>query len=269
MGSSVSWSSWAWSRPSSCAGARTTTSTRSSTTTASCTRSRRCGRTPGRGRTATASDERPGRRAAFPASAFRVSGSSTVRLTESGPARRPARPAAAGAQPRRAGDVRRRQRPSPVPATFMTGTEDRVMHSINHRPRRLGGPVAAVAAVLVLIVGADRDRAALEPARSTTGSPPRPRRTTPPRTATHDATGHHHATTTTTTTTTTAPPAVSAPTATSAHAATYTVAAPATRSAVGHDGECWIAATDTATARCSSPATSAPASRTRSPPPGR
>ena len=41
--------------------------------------------------------------------------------------------------------------PEPVPATFMTGNEDRVIHSINHRPRRIGGPAAAVAAVLVLI----------------------------------------------------------------------------------------------------------------------
>ena len=42
--------------------------------------------------------------------------------------------------------------PEPVPATFMTGNEDRVIHSINHRPRRLGGPAAAVAAVAVLVV---------------------------------------------------------------------------------------------------------------------
>ena len=42
--------------------------------------------------------------------------------------------------------------PDPVPATFMTGNEDRVIHSINRRPRRLGGPTAAVAAVLVLVL---------------------------------------------------------------------------------------------------------------------
>ena len=34
----------------------------------------------------------------------------------------------------------------------MTGNEDRVINSINHRPRRLGGPAATVAAVLVLVV---------------------------------------------------------------------------------------------------------------------
>ena len=51
----------------------------------------------------------------FPASAFRVSGSSTVRLTEPGPTPVPPGPPAAGGEPRRAGDLRRR-RPRGGPA---------------------------------------------------------------------------------------------------------------------------------------------------------
>ena len=84
---------------------------------------------------------------AFPASAFRVSGSSTVRLTESETAdrSRPSRRRRCPTRPSR--DLRRRQPRTRCPATFMTGDEDRVMHSINHRPRRLGGPLAAVGAV--------------------------------------------------------------------------------------------------------------------------
>ena len=87
----------------------------------------------------------------FPASAFRVSGSSTVRLTESGtppvpPV--PPPPVPNPSEPLSFDDAG----PEPVPVTFMTGNEDRVIHSINRRPRRLGGPAAAVAAVLVLVV---------------------------------------------------------------------------------------------------------------------
>ena len=37
-------------------------------------------------------------------------------------------------------------------ADLHDGVDDQAMHSINHRPRRLGGPLAAVAAVAVLIV---------------------------------------------------------------------------------------------------------------------
>ena len=131
--------------------------------------------------------------------------------------------------------------PEPVPATFMTGNEDRVIQSINHRPRRLGGPAAAVAAVLVLIVvliltGLHSNT------RSTMGSPPPPpprrRPTRRPARSTHDNDQHHHD----------APPAVSAPTAASAHAATYTVAAPSySLNLAATTGQCWVDVTNTAT----------------------
>src|SRR5271163_2265656 len=87
----------------------------------------------------------------FPASAFRVSGSSTVRLTESG--RPPVPPVPPPPVPNASEPVSFDDaRPEPAPATFMTGNEDRVIQSINHRPRRVGGPLAAVAAVAVLVV---------------------------------------------------------------------------------------------------------------------
>jgi Domain of unknown function (DUF4115) len=178
---------------------------------------------------------------AFPASAFRVSGSSTVRLTESDhpvvpPA--PPPPVPTSGEPVTFDDAS----PEPVPATFMTGNEDRVIQSINHRPRRLGGPAAAVAAVLILIVvlilTGLHSNSAKHHGKSATAA------TTTP---THPATGAHHSTTTTTTSTT-APPAVSAPSAASAHAATYTVATPSySLNLAATTGQCWVDVTNTAT----------------------
>jgi cytoskeletal protein RodZ len=62
----------------------------------------------------------------------------------------------------------------------------------------------------------------------------------------HPATRHHHATATTTSTT--APPTVSAPTAASAHTATYTVTAPAySLTIAATTGQCWVDVTNTTT----------------------
>ncbi len=178
--------------------------------------------------------------AEFPASAFRVSGSSTVRLTEPGrpvvpPV--PPPPVPNPGQPVSFDDAS----PEPVPATFMTGNEDRVIHTINHRPRRIGGPAAAVAAVLllivVLIITGLHSNTPKHPGRPATAA------TTTP---THPATGHHHATATTTSTT--APPAVSAPTTASAHAATYTVdASTYALNVAATTGECWVEVTNSTT----------------------
>jgi hypothetical protein len=193
-------------------------------------------------RTQTPSDRPNGSAGeAFPASAFRVSGSSTVRLTESDhpvvpPA--PPPPLPMRGEPVSFDDAN----PEPVPATFMTGNEDRVIHSINHRPRRLGGPAAAVAAVLLLIVvliitglHSNTPKHHAKSAAATTTLP-------------HPATGHHHAATTTTTTSTTAPPAVSAPATVSAHLANYTVAASSfSLNVAATAGECWVEVTNTAT----------------------
>ncbi len=161
--------------------------------------------------------------AAFPASAFKVAGSTTVRLTDAGhtivpPV--PPPPVPNPSEPVHFDD-------SPVDASrpvILPGGDDRAMHSINHRPRRLGGPLAAVAAVMVLIVvlivtGLHSNTPPKHPkssgtATTVTTAPARSH----PRTGT-GATGHAKKTTPTTT-----PPAVSAPTATSQSGATYQVA---------------------------------------------
>ncbi len=138
--------------------------------------------------------------------------------------------------------------PEPVPATFMTGNEDRVIHSINHRPRRLGGPAAAVAAVLVLIVvlliTGLHSNAAKHHGKSATAATTVP---THPATGHHPTTRHHHATAITTTTT--APlPAVSAPVTLSAFSANYTVAASSfSLDITATTGECWVDVTNPAT----------------------
>ncbi len=175
--------------------------------------------------------------APFPASAFRVSGSSTVRLTEPGhsvvpPV--PPPPVANPAEPVTFDDAG----PDPVPASFMTGSEDRVMLSINHRPRRLGGPVAAIAAVTVLIV-------VLIVTGLHTNSPAHHPKASAPTTTV--GTHPRHTSHATTTTTSIAPLPVSAPTASSAHAATYHVAdASYSLSLAATSAECWVEATDTA-----------------------
>ena len=179
----------------------------------------------------------------FPASAFRVSGSSTVRLTESGAPPMPPvppPPVPNPSEPLSFDDAG----PDPVPATFMTGNEDRVIHSINRRPRRLGGPAAAVGAVLVLVLvliltGLHSDTTNHH-GKSANGV------TTKPST-THPTTVHHHRATTATTTTT-APLPVSAATGATAHTATYAVAAADYSLTLGATtGECWVEATNPAT----------------------
>jgi hypothetical protein len=184
-------------------------------------------------------------RETFPASAFRISGSSTVRLTESG--RPPVPPVPPPPVPNPAEPVSFDDaNPEPVPKTFMSGNEDRVIQSIHHRPRRLGGPVAAVAAVAVLIVvliltGLHSDTPSKHHGKSANAA------TTATSTPKHHATAHHHATTSTTTTTT-APPPVSAPASVSAHTATYNVAAPDySLTLAATAGQCWVEATNTAT----------------------
>ncbi len=180
--------------------------------------------------------------ASYPATAFRVSGSSNVRLTEPGRPVVPPIPPPPVPNPGEPVTFDDEEAPEPIPTTFMTGGHDRAMHGIDHRPRRLGGPLAAVAAVLLLIAvlivaglhsnspghGKAANTATTTPATSTPthshGSDRHPPRTTTP---------------------TTAAPAVSAPQSTSAHAATYQV----TSSAYSLDlaattGECWVEATN-------------------------
>jgi hypothetical protein len=177
---------------------------------------------------------------AFPASAFRVSGSSTVRLTGSDqppvpPV--PPPPVPNPSQPLTFDDAS----PDPVPATFMTGNEDRVIRSIDHRPRRLGGPAAAVGAVLVLVLVL-----ILTGLHSNSGKH-HGKSATATTATTHPATTHRHRETTTTTSTT-APPSVSAPSTTTAHTASYTVSVAAySLNIAATTAQCWVEVTNTAT----------------------
>jgi hypothetical protein len=177
----------------------------------------------------------------FPASAFRVSGSSTVRLTGSDqppvpPV--PPPPVPNPSKPLTFDDAS----PDPVPATFMTGNEDRVIRSIDHRPRRLGGPAAAVGAVLVLVLVL-----ILTGLHSNTGKHHGKSATATTTATTHPATTQRHHETTTTTSTT-APPSVSAPSAATAHTASYTVSDAAySLNIAATTGECWVDVTNTAT----------------------
>jgi Domain of unknown function (DUF4115) len=204
------------------------------------------GQSTGTGESPNGSQEAP---APFPASAVRVAGSSTVRLTESGtppvpPV--PPPPVPNPSEPVTFDDAS----PDPVPGTFMSGNEDRVIHSINRRPRRLGGPIAAVAAVLVLVLvliltGLHSD-SGNHHGKTTSAATSKPSH--PATSASTTGTGHHHHTTPTTTTSTTAAPSVSAPTAVSAHRATYTVAAPSYSLTISATtGECWVEVTNPST----------------------
>ena len=82
---------------------------------------------------------------------MRVAGSTAVRLTEPGHTVVPPVPPPPVANAEEAVTFDDAG-PDPAPGSFMTGNGDRAMHSINHRPRRLGGPLAAVGAVAVLVI---------------------------------------------------------------------------------------------------------------------
>jgi hypothetical protein len=188
-----------------------------------------------------------GEGAAYPASAFRVSGSSTVRLTD------PDRPLVPPVPPPpvpKAGDplvfeeepagAEIRTSAETPPTTNFMRDDDRALHSIDHRPRRLGAPLAAVGVVLVLIVVL-----IVTGLHSTTPSHHGKSSTATTTHVTTPTTAHrtHRPKTTTTTTT---PPAVSSPKATSPHAATYQVASDSFSLVLSaSNGECWVEVTTT------------------------
>jgi hypothetical protein len=182
--------------------------------------------------------------AAYPASAFRVSGSSTVRLTE--PDRPlvppiPPPPVPHAAEPVQFEDQTSESADTQPTTNFMRG-DDRALHSIDHRPRKLGAPLAAIGVVVVLIV------VLIVTGVHTTTPPHHPKvagasTTHVSQPSTRPAHAHHPKTSTATTTSTTSP-TVSTPKATSVHSATYQVAS-GTFSLVlsATNGECWVDAT--------------------------
>ncbi len=185
--------------------------------------------------------------AAYPASAFRVSGTSTVRLTEPGHTIVP--PVPPPPVPNPAEPVRFEDAHADSPKSALTtGLDEKAMHSIEHRPRRLGGPAAAVAAVTVLIVvlivtGLHSNTPSKHAKSSGTATTVT---TSPARSHPRNAGAETSHPKKKTTTTTTPPPAVSAPTATSRNGATYQVADASYSLALSaKTGECWISATDT------------------------
>jgi Domain of unknown function (DUF4115) len=188
----------------------------------------------------------------FPASAFKVSGSSNVRLTEPGHALVPPvppPPVPNPAEPVTFDDERHEPEesdpPERAPGTFMSGSHDKAMVGINHRPRRLGGPLLAVAAVAVvvavlIVTGLHSNNTKNHGKTAGTATT----QTTQHATGRHSTTNRH----TTTTTTTTAPPAVSAPQSASTHAATYQVSSSDYSLVLAATtGECWVEATNATT----------------------
>jgi hypothetical protein len=142
-------------------------------------------------------------------------------------------------------------RPASLPATFMTGSEDPAMHSIDRRPRRLAGPAATVAAVAVLVAvlvatGLHSNSAGHKPSNGTATTRHAATTVTTSQAGTHRSSPTHHPTTTTTT----APPTVSGPAGVTANAATYRVADASYSLALGaNNGECWVSATDASTGK--------------------
>jgi hypothetical protein len=218
--------------------------------------------------TDTGTEEHGTSRQAYPASAFRVSGTRTVRLTDfETPIVPPAPPPAVPnpAEPVKFDDTGATVGPlvegggdgppeGPRPS-FMRGDDDKAMHFIEHRPRRLGAPLAAIGVVTVLIIvlivtGLHSDTKPPRHGSSSTATttPLHAATTVPAHGGTSGRDHGHHARTATTTTTTTAPAAVSAPTVASAHAATYDVALGSySLSLSASSGECWVEAEDPAT----------------------
>jgi hypothetical protein len=192
--------------------------------------------------------------AAYPASAFRVSGSSTVRLTEPGhtivpPA--PPPPVKNPGEPVRFVDSHLSPESSESStSTFMTGVDDKAMHSINHRPKRIGA-LFAFAAVLVLIVVL-----IVAGMHSNTPSPKHPARGTATSVTTTPTHSHQHAGLAganghqahekSASTTTTVAPVVSAPAPTSPNDATYQVGVAGSYSLVlsATSSYCWVSATN-------------------------
>lgn len=187
-------------------------------------------------------------RPAYPESAVRLAGTSTVKITDGASPPVPPVPPPPAAEP-----VSFDDEPSPsateettaskVPSTRAARRQDRAMNAMNRRPRRLAAPAAAVGGVVVLIA------VLLVVGEHTVG----------PGSHRNKGTGHHTTTTVTvqpavrhhrhrpTTSTTTTVPIVSLPTSGSAGDVTYDVAGSTfVLSLSATTGQCWVQVSDTA-----------------------
>lgn len=193
--------------------------------------------------------------AAYPANAFRVSGSSTVRLTEGHTIVPPAPPPPVKnpGEPVLFVDshVSHDTPGETSKSTFMRGLDEKAMHSINHRPKRIGALVAfaAVIVLIVVLIVAGMHTNTPSPKKHPTSGTATTVTTTPhahPQSGaagTNGRKGHKSATTTTT-----VAPVVSAPAPTSPNAANYQLGV-ASYSLVlsATSGDCWVSATNTST----------------------
>ncbi|HXB37773.1 MAG TPA: RodZ domain-containing protein [Acidimicrobiales bacterium] len=192
---------------------------------------------------------------AYPASAFKVSGTSTVRLTDPGHSIVPPAPPPPVKNPSEpvlfVDSHLTHDTPGETPkTTFMTGVDDKAMHFINNRPKRIGA-LAAFAAVVVLIVvlivaGMHSNTPA--PKHPTSGTATTvattPSHSHPPSGSAGAAGQQGHKKKANTTTT--VAPVVSAPAPTSPNAANYAVGvADYSLSLSAASGDCWVSATNT------------------------
>jgi hypothetical protein len=134
----------------------------------------------------------------------------------------------------------------------MSGVEDKAMHSINQRPKRLGALVAMAAVILliVVLVLAGMHSNSTPPKHPTSGTATTV--TTPPaRTHPHSgttATNGHQSNRRSASTTTTVAPVVSAPAATSPNEANYQVGVASYSLALSAtSSDCWVSATSDST----------------------
>ncbi len=196
--------------------------------------------------------------APYPASAFRVSGSSTVRLTDAGhtivpPA--PPPPVKNPGEPVLFVDSHVTTDASdPSKTTFMRGVDDKALHSINHRPKRLGVLIAMAAVVVLIVVlivagmhsntPPAKHHPTLGTATTVTSTPTHSHH---PRSGTGGSSGHKSHKKSSVTTTTVAA-VVSAPAPTSPNAANYEVGiASYSLTLSATSGDCWVSATNTST----------------------
>ena len=188
----------------------------------------------------------------YPTPAFRV-GTSTVRLTDPDnplvppvpppPVSNPEQPVkfadasdglAEGLGSEEPNQASERAAVAVATSTKSAKGEERAINAINHRPRRLGAPLAAIGAVIVLVA------VLIVTGLHTTSPQHHGTAATVTTTTTTHARKTHHATTTTT-----AVPVVSSPSAATNHDATYQVAdASYSLGLSATTGECWVQATD-------------------------